>query len=78
MTVRVMEFDKSEEEVSRRLLTALIIEWEKLPRGNRDELMRNAVWAFDPATKRIGRYEEIAIFLRKRAPEAGIGPSPSS
>ena len=67
MAIRMIEIVKTEEDVARRLLTALAIEWDKLPKANRDNLIREAVLAFNPETKTTSLDHDVTTFLRKHA-----------
>ena len=44
--MRVIEYDQADEGIARRLVTALVSQWENLPKGNREDLLRGCL-SFD-------------------------------
>ena len=64
--MRVIEYDQADEGIARRLVTALVSQWENLPKGNREDLLRDACLSIDPALPpTTSLREDVQTFIRK-------------
>jgi hypothetical protein len=64
--MRVIESTWDNQEVIRRLATAVVVQWQKLDQVTKDDLLREACFAFDPdAEKRSSLREQILAFIKK-------------
>jgi len=61
--VRVIESTSDNQEVIRRLATAVVAEWQNLDQVTKDDLLREACFALDPDT--ISLREQILAFIKK-------------
>jgi hypothetical protein len=64
--MKLIRYDESEQDIVRRIMTAVIAEWDGLPNATRDGILRQACVATDPGAKPKSR-EEITAFIRKHA-----------
>jgi hypothetical protein len=66
--MKLIKYDVSEQDIVRRIVTAVIAEWDGLPSATRDGLLREACLATDASAKpKTSLREEIAAFIRKHA-----------
>ena len=66
--MRVIESTSDNQEVIRRLATAVVAEWQKLDQATKNDLLREAClcFAFDPNTqKRTWLRDQILAFIKK-------------
>jgi len=64
--VKVLTFEGMDEQISRRLVTALVKQWDYLPKGIRDALLRDASLTVGPgANDPTSLYEQIKGFLSR-------------
>lgn len=63
--------------VVRRLVTALVQDWDTLPKVLRDKLIRTATLAFDPDLTQAttGLEHDIRVFIHDHQARAAEGPS---
>jgi hypothetical protein len=66
--MRVIESTSDNQEVIRRLATAVVTQWQDFDQVTKDNLLREACFAFDPDTdtqKRASLREQILAFIKK-------------
>jgi hypothetical protein len=63
--MRVIESTPDNQEVIRRLATAVVVQWQNLDQVTKDDLLREACFALDPDTKTISLREQILAFIKK-------------
>ena len=64
--MRVIESTSDNQEVIRRLATAVVAEWQNLDQVTKDDLLREACFAYDPDTqKRTSLREQVLAFIKK-------------
>jgi hypothetical protein len=61
----VIKYDDSESEIVRRILTAFVSQWDRMPNPVREALLRDACMASDPASATTSMREQIIGFIRK-------------
>ena len=57
--MRVIEGGPSDQEIIRRIATAVIAQWNGFDQMTKDALLREACLAFDPASKTTSLNEQI-------------------
>lgn len=62
--MKVIEIKPENQEIIRRLATAVVATWDQLSSVVRDEILREACLATDPASKTTGLNEQITLFIR--------------
>jgi hypothetical protein len=63
--MRVIESGPDNQEIIRRLATAVVAQWHKLDQPTKDGLLKEACLAEDPASKTTSLNEQILTFIRK-------------
>jgi hypothetical protein len=64
--MRVIESTAANQEVIRRLATAVVARWQNLDQVTKDDLLREACFAFDPdSQKRTLLREQILVFIKE-------------
>ena len=63
--MEVIKYDDSESEIVRRILTAFVSQWDRMPNPVREALLRDACMAFDPASATASMRQQIIGFIRK-------------
>jgi hypothetical protein len=61
----IIKYGSDEEDVVRRLLTALVSQWDELPPAVQDLLLRKACFGFKPASAATSLREKIKVFIQK-------------
>jgi hypothetical protein len=65
MAMKVIESTPDNQEVIRRLATAVVAQWQNLDQVTKDDLLREACFALDPDLKTISLREQILAFIKK-------------
>jgi hypothetical protein len=64
--MKVLTFEGADEQISRRLVTALVAQWNDLPANVRDTLLQDATLAMDiGAPRTTSLLEQIKEFVRR-------------
>jgi len=63
--MRVIESTPDNHEVIRRLATAVVARWQNLDQVTKNDLLREACFAFGPDIKSISLREQILAFIKK-------------
>jgi hypothetical protein len=64
--MKVLTFSGADEQIGRRLLTALVAQWDDLPANVRDTLLQDATLAMDiGAPRTTPLLEQIEEFIRR-------------
>ena len=61
----IIKYGSDEEDIVRRLLTALVSQWDELPPAVQDLLLRKACLGFKPASATTSLREKIKVFIQK-------------
>ena len=61
----IIKYGSDEEDIVRRLLTALVSQWDELPPAVQDLLLRKACLGFKPASATASLREQIKVFIQK-------------
>jgi hypothetical protein len=69
--MKIIKYGSDEEDIVRRLLTALVSQWDELPPGVQDLLLRKACLGFKPASATTSLRERIKVFIQKHRAAAG-------
>ena len=67
----ISKYGSDEEDIGRRLLTALVSQWDELPPAVQDLLLRKACLGFKPASATTSLREQIKIFIQSTVPLPG-------
>ena len=73
--MRVIEGGPNDQEIIRRITTAVIAQWNGFDQMTKDGLLREAYLALDPTSKTTLRIAQILAFIRKHQ-EASSAPRP--
>ena len=73
--MRVIEGGPNDQEIIRRITTAVIVQWNGFDQMTKDGLLREACLASDPTSKTTWRHAQILDFIRKHQ-EANSAPRP--
>ena len=71
----IIEDDLNDQEIIRRLATAVVAQWNRLDQTTKDGLLREACFASDPASKITSLYEQILAFIQKHQEAARVNPN---
>jgi len=67
----IIKYGSDEEDIVRRLLTALVSQWDELPPAVQDLLLRKACLGFKPASAATSLREKIKVFIQKHGAATG-------
>jgi hypothetical protein len=67
----IIRHGSEEEDIVRRLLTALVSQWDELPPAVQDLLLRKACLGFRPASAANSLREKIKVFIQKHDAATG-------
>jgi hypothetical protein len=67
----IIKYGIDEEDIVRRLLTALVSQWDELPPAVQDLLLRKACLGFKPASATTSLREQIKVFIQKHGAATG-------
>jgi hypothetical protein len=63
--MKVIEGGPSDQEIIRRIATAVIAQWNGFDQMTKDGLLREACLAIDPVSRTTSKHEQILAFIRK-------------
>jgi len=69
--MKIIKYGSDEEDVVRRLLTALVSQWDELPPAVQDLLLRKACLGFNPTSATTSLREQIKVFIQKHGTATG-------
>ena len=69
--MKIIKYGSDEEDIVRRLLTALVSQWDELPPGVQDLLLRKACLGFKPISATTSLRERIKVFIQKHGAATG-------
>jgi hypothetical protein len=75
--MRVIEGGPNDQEIIRRIATAVVVQWNGFDQMTKDGLLREACLALDPTSKTTSQHEQILAFIRKYQ-ETSSTPRPAA
>jgi hypothetical protein len=72
--MKIIKYGSDEEDIVRRLLTALVSQWDELPPAVQDLLLRKACLGFKSASATTSLREQIKVFIQKHGAATGKDP----
>jgi hypothetical protein len=69
--MKIIKYGSDEEDIARRLLTALVSQWDELPPVVQDLLLRKACLGFKPASATTSLREQMKVFIQKHGAATG-------
>jgi hypothetical protein len=69
--MKINKYGSDEEDIVRRLLTALVSQWEELPPAVQDLLLRKACLGFKLASVTTSLREQMKVFIQKHGAATG-------
>ena len=63
--MRVVEGGSDDQEIIRRMATAVIAQWNSFDQVSKDDLLREACFSFAPDSKTTSLKEQILAFIQK-------------
>ena len=67
----IIKYGSDEEDIVRRLLTALVSQWDELPPVVQDLLLRKACLGSKPASATTSLREQIKVFIQMHGAATG-------
>src|SRR3954452_8057923 len=67
----IIKYGSDEEDIVRRLLAALVSQWDELPPAVQDLLLRKACLGFKPASATTSLREKIKVFIQEHGAATG-------